>query len=386
MIIHTVCPGETIFSIARKYAVSAVKIIENNALPYPDRLVPGQQLLILTPTRTYLVRGGDTALKICHRFGIKKNMLLASNPALHGNQMLHAGTELALRYDAPLYGIATINGYVYEGTSIDRFYTILPYLTYITFCGKIENLQALVKIVKKDNKIPLLRLKYEDVIAKYKKAPESFINDIKQAKAFGFLGITLSACKEHSNDSSDAFLVEAKKQLLGMDMLMFAEVDANASQTEADAADGIILLYEKVYEKDVPDFENGEKKIAKQHVERHEPGKTFLELSSFGYNGEKALSQDQILKIAIKHAAEINNDADKMISFLNYTQYKGENKSSMQIVFESLENIKAKLDLIHEFGFMGAMVDVGRIPISHVMMLYTTFTSIENPHAGIYPF
>jgi hypothetical protein len=120
-------------------------------------------------------------------------------------------------------------------------------------------------------------------------------------------------------------------------------------------------LYEKVYKKDVPDFENGEKKIAKQHVKRHEPGKTFLELSSFGYNGEKALSQDQILKIAIKHGAEINNDADKMISFLNYTQYKGENKSSMQIVFESLENIKAKLDLIHEFGFMGAMVQSNSI-------------------------
>ena len=386
MIIHTVTAGETIFSIARKYAVSAVKIIENNALPYPDRLIPGQQLLILTPTRSYFVRGGDTALKVCRRFGIKKNALLAANPALHGRQTLHAGTELALRYDAPLYGIATVNGYVYEGTSPDRFYTLLPYLTYVTFCGRIEYLHKMVEIAKEEKKIPLLRLIYEDVRHTYTEDPLSLSRLVNDAKAMGFHGITLSACKDDCDQRKDGFLVEVKKQLLGMDMLMFAEVDANAPEKDADAADGIVLMYEKLYGKSIPSFENGEKEVVKKHSENFETGKSFLELSAFGYDGEKPMCHDIILKTAIKYGAEIKIDSQRMISFLDYKQYKGENRNAIRISFESLENIKAKLELIHEFGFMGAMVDVGRIPISHVMMLYTMFTSIENPHASMFSF
>ena len=59
MIIHTVSQGETIFKIARKYSVQPTKIIEDNGLE-GDRLTTGQELLILTPTRTVTVRGGDT--------------------------------------------------------------------------------------------------------------------------------------------------------------------------------------------------------------------------------------------------------------------------------------------------------------------------------------
>ena len=386
MIIHTVTSGETIFSIARKYAVSAVKIIENNALPYPDRLIPGQQLLILMPTRSYFVRGGDTVPKVCRRFAIKKNALLAANPALHGKPTLHAGTELALRYDAPLYGIATVNGYVYEGTTLDRFYTLLPYLTYVTFCGAIENQQAMLHIAKEERKIALLRLIYEEVMAEYKKDPLSLSRLVNEAKAIGFHGITLSPSKDARVTCTDGFLIEVKKQLLGMDMLVFAEVDANAPKADADAADGIILMYEKLYGESIPDFENGEKETVKKHADHFEPGKSFLELSAFGYDGKKPICRDKILKTAIKHGAEIKHDDKKMISFLDYKQFKDEKRKVTRISFESLENIKAKLELIHEFGFMGAMVDVERIPISHVMMLYTMFTGIENPHASMFSF
>ena len=44
--------------------------VENNGLVNPDRISVGQKLLILTPTRTYTVRGGDTLEKISRRFGV----------------------------------------------------------------------------------------------------------------------------------------------------------------------------------------------------------------------------------------------------------------------------------------------------------------------------
>ncbi|HBJ18323.1 MAG TPA: hypothetical protein DDY70_01050, partial [Clostridiales bacterium] len=135
MILHTVESGDTVFKIARKYAVSPMKIIENNGLRDPDRLSVGEELLILTPTKTYTVRGGDTLTKIAARFGVKKSELYKNNPQLGGTDTLYAGQLLAIHYDTPTGGMAAVNGYVYPGCDADRFRTALPYLTYVTFSG-----------------------------------------------------------------------------------------------------------------------------------------------------------------------------------------------------------------------------------------------------------
>jgi LysM repeat protein len=384
MIVHTVKKGETVFSIARKYAVSPIKIIENNCLPYPDRLIPGQMLLILTPTRTYIVRGGDTAAKLCRRFGIKKKTLLANNPALHGRPCLHAGTELVIRYSAPTYGISSINGYVYESTSADRYRTLLPYLTYVTFCSPRLHPDEWVGMAANEKKIPLLRLQWETIYKKYCSDINCFAKDIEEIKKRGFSGITLNAAPaEISCEEAGAFLLEIKKQLLGMDMLLFQETEAESYSAYADVADAIVLLYEKCHKKEIPDFSSGEQKVLRDFSDSMEPGKTFIELSSFGYDGEKALTLEQIFKIAIKYGAEFENDEKKMISLLDYTFYKNGEKKPLRISLESLENVKAKLELMHELGFMGTVVDVGRVPISYIMMLYNLFVSVEQPYTGI---
>ncbi len=384
MIIHTVSKGETVFSIARKYAVSPIKIIENNVLPYPDRLIPGQMLLILTPTRTYIVRGGDTVSKLCRRFGIKKKNLLANNPSLHGHQTLHAGTELVIRYDTPTYGSAAINGYVYENTSADRFWTLLPYLTYVTFSAQDGRTENWVREVSNEKKIPLLRLFWNQMYEKYQHDSTAFANMAQMAKAQGFEGITLtSAPMGIASEKNGQFLFEIKKQLLGMDMLLFQESEVERREEYVDAADAVIALYEKCHKKEIPSFEDGEQDLMQNFSACLEAGKTFLELSAFGYDEEKALTMEQILKIAIKYGAEIKNDDKKMISSIDYAFYKNGEKKPMCINFESLENIKAKLGLMHEFGFMGAAVDVGRVPISYIMMLYNLFAAVEQPYMGI---
>lgn len=384
MIIHTVSEGETVFSIARKYAVSPIKIIENNLLPYPDRLIPGQMLLILTPTRTYIVRGGDTVLKLCRRFDIKKKTLLANNPSLHGRQTLHAGTELVIRYDAPTSGSAAINGYVYKNTTADRFWTLLPYLTYVTFCSQDEQSEKWVCEVSKEKKIPLLRVLWKQLYEKYRNEKSSFAEMANEAKQKGFSGITLTcAPKEMESEKVGSFLLEIKKQLLGMDMLLFQECEAERGEECIDVADGIIAMYEKCHKKDIPSFLGGEQTVMERFGDCMEVGKTFIELSSFGYDEEKFYTLDQILKIAIKYGAEIKNDKEKMISNIKYTLYKGEEKKPLCINFESLKNIKAKLGLMHELGFMGVAVDVGRVPISYIMMVYNLFASVEQPYMGI---
>ena len=86
MHIHTIEPQDTIFKIARRYSVQPTKIMEDNGL-YSDRLAIGEELLILNPTRTVTVRGGESLVTIGKRFGVKKSSLIANNPALCGGEL-----------------------------------------------------------------------------------------------------------------------------------------------------------------------------------------------------------------------------------------------------------------------------------------------------------
>ena len=60
MTIHTVERGDSIYSIARMYGVPQSRVITDNMLENPSRLVVGEDIVILYPTETYTVRGGDT--------------------------------------------------------------------------------------------------------------------------------------------------------------------------------------------------------------------------------------------------------------------------------------------------------------------------------------
>ena len=52
--------GETIYSIAQLYDVSADRIVYDNELAAQQNLVPGQALLILMTSQVHIVREGQT--------------------------------------------------------------------------------------------------------------------------------------------------------------------------------------------------------------------------------------------------------------------------------------------------------------------------------------
>ena len=70
MQIYTVKSGDSIYSIAREFGTTPARIIADNELTDPGRLAVGQSLVILEPTRTYTVRGGDTLMGIADLFDV----------------------------------------------------------------------------------------------------------------------------------------------------------------------------------------------------------------------------------------------------------------------------------------------------------------------------
>ncbi len=132
MTIHTVQNGDSVYSIAREYGVPPSRIITDNLLENPGRLTVGQDLVILFPTVTHTVRGGETLSGIAAMYGTTVRDLYRNNPILSGLPAVYPGQVLNIAYETPPLGEISLNGYAY--TSIDRevLRRTLPYLTYLS--------------------------------------------------------------------------------------------------------------------------------------------------------------------------------------------------------------------------------------------------------------
>ena len=380
MKIHRVKEGDSVFSIAREYAVPPTKIIESNTLSNPDNLSVGQQLLILTPTRTHTVRGSDTLKGIAERFSIRTSDLIAKNPSLHGENSIYPGQILTIKSDTPPYGIAFAHGYIYKGTSLERLKSFLPYLTYVSVsAGKIlrDDVKLLfddskvVEAVRASGKIPLLHLHSESGAARL---DEAVIDTaILLAKARGYDGLTLTVNNINDYEEYSKFLLELKKTLMEYDLILFVDIDKNSSARIKESYDGILLSFSKAQSKNPESFDSCERKIFTDFANESESSKAYIELSPFAFANNEAITVDEALKLAYSGRCEILYDEDTKLCQFDCNRYSFGRKNPTRVVFESLENVKAKLDLVCELGYMGISIDIQRCPMSYALMFDCLF-------------
>lgn len=113
MPIHVVKSGETIYSIAQLYDVSADRIVYDNELAAQQNLVPGQALLILMPSRVHIVREGQTVEQIAEEYSITVKNLYQKNPFLLNQTYLLEGQSLVISYGGEPLMQGRISGYAY---------------------------------------------------------------------------------------------------------------------------------------------------------------------------------------------------------------------------------------------------------------------------------
>ena len=167
MQIYRLKDNEDVYTVARDFGISTMKISEDNELSAHSALPKNRELLIIRPTRTYNVRSGDTPDSIARRFNVKKEALKRMNPELRGRERLYSGQLLTVKCEGGGYGMIGTNGYLYKGCGTERLLRIMPYLGYVTVCsalykdGSIHSTFAsrdAVSIVLSHGKIPLLRI------------------------------------------------------------------------------------------------------------------------------------------------------------------------------------------------------------------------------------
>ena len=383
MQIHRVKKGDTVYSISEEYGVSTSKIIENNGLENKNRLCIGQELLILTPTRSYTVKAGDTLGAVAMRFGTKTRELIRANPSLNGKGAIYAGDVIAIKNESESFGCAAANGFFYHGCTEEKLIMSLPYLTYVTVASVMSSGKGfremfdgrrICEIAKKNGKVPLLRI-YDVGSGEYctdKGEGARFTEAIiGMAKDGGYSGIVLSAYRaaEENAEAFGEFLVELRKRMIGCDLILFTEIDQSTPAVAADFSDGSIFYYDKLTEGRIPSFDEGEVKTFSTFADLSESTKVFIDIPSLAFAGDKYITVNEALAIAYANGKEIVRDERSLTSHFEI--------GKRRIIFESMENIKAKLELVAELGFMGISFDIMRVPTSTLMLYNSVFKTLS---------
>ena len=378
MKIHTVTRGETLSSISEKYGIYEKDLSGINGIE-DGKIAAGEELLILIPTRVHTARQGDSVERLCLRYRVRKNDVLAFNPTLCDGR-LESGERIALKYDEKAMGMAVANGYVYKGTSSEALERALPYMTYATFVSasaderglhKIFDEESLLKRVIQENKIPLLKI-HDNHKKRFENGSlgDKFSEEIiDAAKSHGYKGIVLNSCAfSDSAESYSAFLMNLKKQMIGSDLILITECDEKSPAVFCDLADGSTFSYSKLWDKIDGKFDECERKAIADFACDAESVKSFIELPSFARCDDGFVDIESAKSIARKGKVTVESNAVTGLSSFS--------SGRKNYIYPNLSNIKAVLELLSEYGYMGISFDVSRTPRVFLMMYNAMYKTV----------
>lgn len=382
MQIHIKSGSERLSDIAEKYGVTEENIRLINEIPEGE-CAEGEELLILTPTRSYTVQQGDTPERIALRFGLKRRDIYPLNPWLSGE--IAVGQTLALGYSRSPRGMAVANGYFYKGCREQMLRRAMPYLTYVTFAAGVADERGVrrsadysdeVRLVSDERKIPLIRV-YDRYTERYRSEGDysHFAEElINLARSGRYKGIVLDACR--LNDSAEefaAFLMILRRMMIGCDLILITEINEESPLEFSEYADGSVMYYPKYAMDEPADFDRGERAVLSDFALRGESARAFIDLPSIARYGRDYVTVSEALRYARRWGLPIHHNESTLLSHIK-DRRQGEYR------FSSLRNIKALLELTGELDYTGICFDIMRTPLSHLMMYSAMFkTSYLTP-------
>ena len=401
MKIHVVQKGETLFSIAQQYGVSARLLQKLNEAPADGTLVPGQTLVVLLPEKTHVVRRGDTVWSIAREHGISTRELYQNNIFLQGQGALIPGEELILSLqDVHREGSVGVNGYAYPFINGDLLRQVLPYMTYATpftyGIGAEGSLVALrdegiLAAAGQYSVLPWMHLSTmteegrfssarAEALLKNNARQETLLGQIKEIlkeKGYGGLDVDFEYIRPELGAAYAAFVDRLRRELnpLGCSVLVALAPKTSAGQRgllyEAHdyaalgrAANGVLLMtYEWGYTAGPPMAVaplDKVRQVVDYALTEIPAEKLFLGVPVYGYDwplpfregvtrGESVSPQDA-LALARRHGAEIRYDETAQAPWFRYTAAEGREH---EVWFEDARSSYAKFRLAAEKGLQG---------------------------------
>ncbi|WP_077623864.1 glycosyl hydrolase family 18 protein [Sediminibacillus massiliensis] len=402
MQIHVVAPGESTYSIARRYGATPEAVIEANELDAPGDLVVGQALVIPIEGNIYYVQEGEGLYSIAQKFGINFQELVRVNN-IDPNAPLAVGARLYI----PPRDVTSIevNAYIepygetVSETLVNSAQKNAPYLTYLApFNYRInrdgtlipppldnfaaiaaENNAALVLVVTNLEE-GAFSAELGRIIVTNREVENTLLDNIISTAnevGFGDVHFDFEFLPPENREDYNNFLRRAKQRLSEAGLLMSTALapktsaeqegewyEAHDYAAHGEIADFVVLMtYEWGYSGG-PAMAvspiNRVREVVEYALTEMPADKIMLGQNLYGYDwtlpyepgGEyaEALSPQQAIARAREYNVDIEYDAEAQAPFYLYTDEEG---SRHEVWFEDARSIQAKFELIKELDLRG---------------------------------
>lgn len=401
MVIHVVVPGDTLYSIAANYKVPMSQIAADNGLETPHHLVPGQALVIRFPLTVHTVRPGDTLTSIALQYNVSLRQLYQNNPILGGQDEIWPGQSLVIAYQQEPTRSIAVNAYAYPHISDSLLSFTLPYLTYLTpftygFTTDGELIapddEALIEKALSIGTVPLMHLstltadggfsnELAHLLLNDRALQEHLVEEIVSTlnqKGYGGLDVDFEYVYPEDASAYAAFLSSLSDRLGPLGYPVIAALAPKTSPIQRGAlyeghdfaavgaaVDGVLLMtYEWGYTYGPPmavaPLPNV-RQVLEYALTEIPHSKIWLGIPNYGYDwplpfvqGESkatSISSQQAVTLARKYGVNIDYDQRAQAPWFRYTDEIGRQH---EVWFEDARSIQAKLELISQYGLVGA--------------------------------
>lgn len=398
--IHVVSPGDTLYSVARRYGTQPGFLARQNGLYEPYRLAVGQALLILQVEESYTVRPGDTLYAIARETGVTVTELWRRNPNLAGQARLYPGQTLIVRQETARQRPVEAGGYAYPFVTDRVLEGILPYASWlapftygITAAGGLVPLDdgALLAQAKSYGVRPVLHLSTitENGTFSAERASALLQSEAAQVrlcdaviakvqeKGYGGVDVDFEFLGAENAALYPQFLARLRRRVneLGMELTAALAPKTSAAQpgvlyeghdyrAVGEAVDAVLLMtYEWGYSYGPPMAVAplpSVRRVLDYAVTEISPAKILMGFPNYGYDwtlpyaagGERALviGNEYAPMLAAETGAEIRYDAPSETPYFHYTAQDG---VTHEVWFEDPRSTLAKYALVTEYGFRG---------------------------------
>ena len=400
MIIHVVQPGDSIYSIARRYNISPQKIIIDNELQNPNVLVPGQTLVILTPETVHVVQPGETLAQIAQRYNTTTAELLQLNPSIDFADEIMPGDQITIMNREEKRGPISVLGYAYPNIDRTVLMKTLPYLTYLTLFtygiteeGDLIDIddEELIRTAREFGVAPLMLIstlteegtfsnELAHVILNDPVAQNNLIDNILQnlrEKGYYGLDIDFEYVLPEDEEAFINFIQNVNDRISPEGYVLFTALAPKISADQpgllyeahnyprvGEASDNVLLMtYEWGYTYGPPmavSPVDRVREVLDYAVTEIPRDKIYMGIPNYGYDfilpyvqGESradSLSNEGAVDLAAKVGATIQYDEVSQAPYFIYYDDQGRQHRAW---FEDARSILAKLDLFSEYGFEG---------------------------------
>ncbi len=351
--IYVVRPGDSLFNIAAKYALSIAELAALNQLSDPARLVPGMALFI---------------------------------PG----------------YDDVRRGAIEVNAYAYPNISAPALNAALPYLTFLCPFSYSMTAEGALRPIDDERMIsaayaaacaPLMTVTNLSVAEGFSSdiAHAVFTDEAVQNRVFENILSTLRAKKYYGVNFNIEYVYSFDREGYNNFLRRAAEIfhplgyylSSAIAPKESDEQGGllyaahdyaahgqymdrvVIMTYEWGYTYGAPQAVSPVDKMRRvldYAVTRIEPGKILMGFSNYGYNwrlpwrqGEAAsiVGNAAAIDLAVSTGAEVQFDAASAAPYFHYTDAAGQRHV---VWFEDVRSVRARLGLVAEYGLAGISI------------------------------